>query len=95
MSSSEKVVVTGLGVISPVGKTHSVFFDSLLEGKSGIGKIDRFDASTFKCQIGGQVLDFNPRDYYNSKQDNRIDGAGYWLALDMAINEEERRSTTN
>ena len=68
MSSSEKVVVTGLGVISPVGKTHSVFFDSLLEGKSGIGKIDRFDASAFKCQIGGQVLDFNPRDYYNSKK---------------------------
>ena len=56
------------GVISPVGKTHSVFFDSLLEGKSGIGKIDRFDASPFKCQIGGQVLDFNPRDYYNSKK---------------------------
>jgi hypothetical protein len=35
------------------------------------------------------------REAYKSKQDNRIDGAGYWLALDMAINEEERRSTTN
>ena len=35
------------------------------------------------------------RESYKSKQDNRIDGAGYWLALDMAINEEERRSNTN
>ena len=61
-------MVTGLGVVSPTGTTAEVFFDNLCEGKSGLGKIDRFDASPFKCQIGGQVKDFNPRDYYKSKK---------------------------
>ena len=64
----EKIVVTGLGVISPVGKTHEEFFNNICNGVSGIAKIDRFDPTPFKCQIGGQVKDFNPRDYYNSKK---------------------------
>lgn len=68
MSDKERVVVTGLGVVSPTGTTAPVFFDNLCEGKSGLGKIDRFDASPFKCQIGGQVQDFNPRDYYKSRK---------------------------
>lgn len=64
----EKIVVTGLGVISPVGKTHEEFFNNICNGVSGISKIDRFDPTPFKCQIGGQVRDFEPRDYYNSRK---------------------------
>ena len=64
----EKIVVTGLGVISPVGKTHEEFFENICNGVSGISRIDRFDPSPFKCQIGGQVKDFEPRDYYNSRK---------------------------
>ena len=67
-SDKERVVVTGLGVVSPTGVTAPVFFDNLCEGKSGLGKIDRFDAEPFKCQIGGQVNDFNPRDHYKSRK---------------------------
>mmetsp|Transcript_17410 Transcript_17410/g.17494 ORF Transcript_17410/g.17494 Transcript_17410/m.17494 type:complete len:455 (+) Transcript_17410:54-1418(+) len=64
----EKIVVTGLGVISPNGKVVNTFFDNICNGVSGISKIDRFDASIFKCQIGGQVNDFNPRDYFKSRK---------------------------
>lgn len=64
----EKIVVTGLGVISPVGKTHTEFFDNICNGVSGISRVDRFDPTPFKCQIAGQVRDFDPKNYYNSKK---------------------------
>ena len=64
----EKIVVTGLGVMSPNGKEVDEFFDNLCNGVSGISKLERFDASPFKCQIAGQVADFNPRDYYKSRK---------------------------
>lgn len=66
--NKETVVVTGLGLISPCGSTAPVFFDSLLAGKSGISKLDRFDARDFKCQIAGQVRDFDPKAYYRGKK---------------------------
>ena len=68
MNAQEKIVVTGLGIISPCGKTHEEFFENICNGVSGIGIIDRFDPEPFKCQIGGQVKDFDPRDYYNSRK---------------------------
>jgi len=64
----EKIVVTGLGIISPCGKTVTEFFDNLCDGVSGISQLERFDPEPFKCQIAGQVKDFNPRDYYKSKK---------------------------
>lgn len=64
----EKIVVTGLGIISPNGNSADVFFDNICNGVSGISKVDRFDASPFKCQIAGQIKDFNPRDYFKSKK---------------------------
>lgn len=68
LSMREKIVVTGLGVISPVGSTATTFFDNICNGVSGISKVDRFDASPFKCQIAGQIRDFDPRQYYKSKK---------------------------
>jgi len=68
MLSHEKVVVTGLGVISPAGSLVSTFFDNVCNGASGISSIDRFDASPFKCQIGGQIRDFDPKGHYKSKK---------------------------
>ena len=64
----ETIVVTGLGVISPVGSTHTVFFDNLCKGASGVGKVTRFDAEPFKCQIAAQINDFDPKSYYKSKK---------------------------
>eukprot|EP01038_Epipyxis_sp_PR26KG_P004278 gene4278-6058_t len=66
--AGERIVVTGLGVVSPVGNTVNSFFASICEGSSGVTKIDRFDASPFKCQIGAQVKDFDPKTYYLSKK---------------------------
>ena len=70
---SNRVVITGLGVISPVGTGKDVFWKSLLEGKNGLDKINRFDASEYKSQIAGEVKDFDPADYMDKKEAKRID----------------------
>lgn len=64
-----RVVVTGLGIISPLGNDVPTFWKSAVEGKSGIGKITTFDASKFDSQIAGEVKNFNPFDYGISRKD--------------------------
>ena len=66
--TKRRVVVTGLGVISPVGSGVEKFWKSLIEGKSGIRPIAHFDPSLFHCRISGDVIDYNPLDYFNSKE---------------------------
>jgi 3-oxoacyl-[acyl-carrier-protein] synthase II len=68
MNKEETIVVTGLGVISSSGSTVNKFYDNVFNGKSGISKIDRFDASRFKCKIGGQIRDFEAKQYFKSKK---------------------------
>lgn len=65
-SDAERVVVTGLGVVSGCGVDHESFFNSCLEGKSSLGKITRFDISAYPCQIGSEVPDdmFDPKDHF-------------------------------
>ncbi|MDB5085617.1 MAG: fabF [Bacilli bacterium] len=70
---TRRVVVTGMGVISPLGNRVDTFWNALLEGKSGISRLDRFDASDFACQIAGQVNDFEPEDYIDKKDARRMD----------------------
>ncbi|HQC51539.1 MAG TPA: beta-ketoacyl-ACP synthase II [Lentisphaeria bacterium] len=62
MTASRRVVVTGMGVVSPLGNTVSENWSALLAGKSGIDKITHFDASNYRCQIGGEIrnLDLTP-----------------------------------
>ena len=55
-----RVVITGMGVVSPVGSDVPTFFDSLIHGKNGIGPITRFDASEYKAHLAGEVRDFDP-----------------------------------
>jgi 3-oxoacyl-[acyl-carrier-protein] synthase II len=69
--SFRRVVVTGLGVVSPVGSDIKTLWDNLLAGKSGIRKITQFDASSFDCQIAGEVQDFNPVLYVSNPKDVR------------------------
>lgn len=66
-SSSNRVVVTGMGVVSPCGIGVDAFWDSVINCKSGIGPITRFDASDFPVKIAGEVKDFDMRDYFGSK----------------------------
>lgn len=71
--SRRRVVVTGLGLISPVGNTVSEAWDNLLAGKSGIGPITRFDASAFPVRIAGEVKDFDVTAYLSAKEARRMD----------------------
>jgi len=66
-------VVTGLGAITPIGIGKDEFWQSLLNGKSGIGKITHFDASEYTTQIAGEVKDFDPAKYIDKKEAKRMD----------------------
>ena len=71
--SRRRVVVTGLGIISPVGNTVSETWENILAGKSGIGPITRFDASAFKSRIAGEVKGFDVAAYLSPKEARRMD----------------------
>jgi 3-oxoacyl-[acyl-carrier-protein] synthase II len=69
---NRRVVVTGLGVVSPVGIGKDVFWDSIINGKSGIGPITLFDPSSYPCKVAAEVSDFQPSDFIPFKKINRI-----------------------
>ncbi len=71
--SRRRVVVTGLGVISPVGNSVAEAWDNLTAGKSGIGRITKFDPSAFKAQIAGEVKGFDVAAYLSAKEARRMD----------------------
>jgi len=70
--SEPRVVITGLGVASPLGSSISKFWDGLVNGRSGVRRITLFDASNLPCQIAGEVPDFNPKDFMPLKEARRI-----------------------
>ena len=69
----KRVVITGLGAISPVGNTAVEFWQALLAGKSGIGMITRFDASEYDAKIAGEVKGFDPTAFIDKKEARRMD----------------------
>ena len=69
--NERRVVITGIGVLSPVGISLEQFWASLIEGKSGIDRITGLDPSAFACQIGGEIKDFDPKLYYSNPKDAR------------------------
>ncbi len=71
--SKRRVVITGLGMISPIGNTVETGWDALLKGQSGITRITRFDPSLFSAQIAGEVKGFNVEDYISAKEARRMD----------------------
>ncbi len=71
--SRRRVVVTGLGVISPVGNSVPEAWDNLIAGRSGIGRITKFDPSAFKAQIAGEVKNFDVTAYLSAKEARRMD----------------------
>ena len=71
--SRRRVVVTGLGVVSPVGNNVKDFWNSLFESRNGIGRITRFDPSEFDVQIAGEVKDFDPIIRLEKKETRRMD----------------------
>lgn len=71
--SKRRVVITGLGIISPVGNSVSNAWENIVAGKSGITRITRFDASIFSSQIAGEVKDFDIHQYLSVKEARRMD----------------------
>ena len=69
----KRVVVTGLGAITPLGNDVPSTWAALLEGVSGAGPITLFDASEFKTQFACQVKDFDPLKYFNAKEARKLD----------------------
>lgn len=96
----KRVVITGVGVISPVGIGKETFWNALLSGKNGIGPITHFDATEYAARIAGEVKDFNPSDYGIDKKEARhMDPSTQYavaaakLALDdskMNLDDEDR-----
>lgn len=78
-----RVVITGLGVVSPVGTGKDVFWNALLSGKSGIGPVTAFDSTAYAAHIGGEVRDFDPA-LYVTKQKPRDLGRASQLAIAAA-----------
>ncbi|MEC8941569.1 MAG: beta-ketoacyl synthase N-terminal-like domain-containing protein, partial [Verrucomicrobiota bacterium] len=69
--SERRVVVTGIGAISPLGNDLITTWEGLKEGRSGIGKIEQCDASDYPCQIAGEVKEFDPKPFYANPKDVR------------------------
>ena len=71
MYSDRRVVITGLGAITPLGNDVETFWSNLKNGVSGICTIDAFDTSGYDCRIGGQVRDFDPKPFFKNPKDLR------------------------
>jgi len=68
-----RVVVTGLGAITPIGNNLEDYWQGLINAKNGIGLITRFDTTKHDCRIGGEVKGFDPHDYFERKEAKRMD----------------------
>jgi 3-oxoacyl-[acyl-carrier-protein] synthase II len=73
MADARRVVVTGVGAVTPVGNTAEEFWAALIQGKSGIGPITRFDASPLPTRIAGEVKGFDSLRYIDKKDDRKFD----------------------
>lgn len=85
---SRRVVITGMGVVSPVGADLRTFWDNLTSGRSGIRSVTKFDTSDFPVKIGGEVSsDFKPEDYLEKKELNRLDDFSIYalIAAEQAL----------
>jgi 3-oxoacyl-[acyl-carrier-protein] synthase II len=83
----KRVVITGLGVLTPLGNSIPEFWSNIINGKSGAGPITKFDTSKFKTKFGCEVKDFQPENYFEKKELKKYDlFAQYAMAAsDMAI----------
>ena len=71
--SKRRVVITGMGCITALAETAEDLFDALCQGKSGVSKIENFDASAFPVLIGGEIKNFDPKTYLDARESRRMD----------------------
>lgn len=84
---SKRVVVTGLGAITPIGNTVKDFWEGLVKGQNGAGEITRFDSALFKTHFACEVKGYNPDDYFDKKTARKYDLFAQFdlIAADEAI----------
>lgn len=73
MNNMRRAVVTGIGAVTPLGKTAMESWQNMKAGKNGIGPITRFDTENFKAKLAAEIKDFNPRDYMDKMESLRTD----------------------
>ena len=81
----KRVVITGLGCVTPIGTGKDKFWENIKNGICGIDKITRFDSSSFQTQIAGEVKDFNPEDYINKKELKRMDRFSHFAIASASL----------
>ncbi|MCS6824255.1 MAG: beta-ketoacyl-ACP synthase II [Cytophagaceae bacterium] len=79
-----RVVVTGLGSLTPIGNTTAEYWQSLVEGKSGAGPITKFDASKHKTRFACELKNFNPEDFIDKKECRRMDAFTQYALVSSA-----------
>jgi 3-oxoacyl-[acyl-carrier-protein] synthase II len=92
---NKRVVITGIGLISPLGNTRRENWDTVLAGKSGIGPITRFDTEKFSTKIAGEVKDFDPAKFIEKKEIKKMDRFIHYAiaATDEALADSELKIT--
>jgi 3-oxoacyl-[acyl-carrier-protein] synthase II len=85
--TKRRVVVTGIGMVSPLGVGNAPTWQGLIEGRSGIGRITKFEPSAFACQIAGEVKGFNPEQWMEKKEVKKSDTFIHYAmaAAEMAV----------
>ncbi len=83
----KRVVITGLGVVSPIGHGRENYWQALREGRNGIGPIELFDATDFSVRISGEIRDFSPEQWMERKEARRSDRVIHFAvaAADLAV----------
>lgn len=81
---ANRVVITGMGVVSPIGNDVETFWNSLKENKRGFGEITYFDTTDYKVKLAAQVKDFDPKQYMDPKTARRMEPfpSSQWLRQD-------------
>ena len=77
----KRVVITGIGAITPIGKNVKETWQGILDQKCGIDNITLFDTSTFKTKFAGEVKNYNPQDYFDLKQSKRLDRSSQFAII--------------
>ena len=97
MDKNRRVVVTGIGAITPLGKTTSETWEGLKNGKNGIAPITAFDTENFKAKLGAEVKDFDPKEYMDVNDTLRTDRYAQFAvaAADQAVEESKIEGTVD
>jgi 3-oxoacyl-[acyl-carrier-protein] synthase II len=89
--SKRRVVITGIGVVSPIGVGKEAFWEGLIAGKNGMSAVDAFDTSEFPCRRGGQVRDFDPHQYLSAESINRMGAVSHFAVAAARMAVEDSR----